>query len=291
MKKMKSALAVLLMMSVLFTGCTASSSEQQEAQDYDATSFLEYVREDERYKSAGVKTVDGEAVYGYITDASGKPSTEDITDIMDFARLGVTSTGYGDVYLVAIEDTELQKEVIGRYTSEGTTTILVYSNRLLKYEEQVSPGKVYQPDRGYYNAGIISGYLNLAAIAHGYSTHMFQSPALSAAAELGERTENFDQFLKDENGEWLQYKNGTLYGLEYPDKFAGYNDYYSAEGLKFVCAVVIGTLNPELDVDGWAGATMGSEYPQNYSFYVAPINDGNTSADDTDTTSGATNTK
>lgn len=195
------------------------------------------MRENDRYKSVGAVSKEEGAMSGFIMDASGKPTTEDLNDILNFTSKGI-------------------------YTGDGTVTVLVYSERLVSEENQVSAdGTVYkyQVDRGYYDAGIATGYFNLAAIAHGYGTHMFQGTALSGGA-VGERSANYDQFLKDEDGNWLVYRNGDTTSEQW------YGD-HPAENLKFVCAIVVGTMDTDINIDGFTGPTVRSEYPANYAYW------------------------
>ncbi len=216
---------------------TESETAENSSTDTIGTDFLDWVRENDRYKSVGAVSKEEGAMSGFIMDASGKPTTEDLNDILDFTSKGI-------------------------YTGEGTVTVLVYSERLVSEENQVSAdGTVYkyQVDRGYYDAGIATGYFNLAAIAHGYGTHMFQGTALSGGA-VGERSANYDQFLKDEDGSWLVYRNGDTTSEQW------YGD-HPAENLKFVCAIVVGTMDTEINIDGFTGPTVRSEYPANYAYW------------------------
>ena len=216
---------------------TESETAENSSTDTIGTDFLDWVRENDRYKSVGAVSKEEGAMSGFIMDASGKPTTEDLNDILDFTSKGI-------------------------YTGEGTVTVLVYSERLVSEENQVSAdGTVYkyQVDRGYYDAGIATGYFNLAAIAHGYGTHMFQGTALSGGA-VGERSANYDQFLKDEDGSWLVYRNGDTTSEQW------YGD-HPAENLKFVCAIVVGTMDTDINIDGFTGPTVRSEYPANYAYW------------------------
>lgn len=252
----------------LTTGCSTQPQAQPDA-DSSAntpTDFLDWVRQEDRYKFAGAVSKEEGALTGYLQETSARPSTEDLNDMLDFTRHAVASGGENDVFFVVVEDPQMQKQIVGtskgNYTGEGTVTVLVYSERLVAEENQKSEtGTVYkyQVDRGYYDAGIATGYFNLAAIAHGYATHMFQGVAL-ANSPVGERSENYDQFLKQKDGTWLTYRNGDTTSKQW------YGD-HSAENLKFICAIVVGTLNPELDVENFTGATERSEYPANYAYW------------------------
>jgi nitroreductase len=120
---------------------------------------------------------------GFVTDASGKPSEEDLKTMLHMASLAVTSGGKTDWYMVAVTDPEEQMKIIGdKYgvaTSEGTATVLVFGERLLRPDVRTDGDKTYQPDRGYYDAWIVSGYLNIAAISLGYGTPLLHDPCSS----------------------------------------------------------------------------------------------------------------
>ena len=271
-----------LLAVLLLCGCSApaSSNEPIDAEEYDAVEFLDWMREEDRYKSVGaVEKAEG-AKTGYILDASGKPTKEHMDDILDFTSKAVASGGENDVYFVVVEDPEAQKAIVGTnkgiYTGEGTVTVLVYSERLVAEEHQVSAdGTVYkyQVDRGYYDAGIATGYFNIAATAYGYGTHMFQGVVLKNSP-VGERSTNYDQFLKDADGNWLTYRNGDTTSEKW------YGD-HPTENLKFVCAIVVGTMEEGLDIAGFTGPTTRSEYPANYAYWSGYT-------DSADSTSGAT---
>jgi len=253
------------------------------------TDFLDWVRAEDRYKTVGAVSKSEGAATGYITDVSGKPTKEAMDDILDFTSKAVASGGENDVFLVVVEDVAMQQAIVGTnkglYASEGTVTVLVYSERLVAEENQVSAdGTVYkyQVDRGYYDAGIATGYFNLAATAYGYGTHMFQGVAL-AGSPVGQRSENYDQFLKDEDGNWLTYRNGDTTSEKW------YGD-HPTENLKFICAIVVGTMDPDMDIDGFTGSTTRSEYPANYAYwsgYTAPLAPWTGAADGTYTAAGA----
>ena len=245
---------------------TESETAENSSTDTIGMDFLDWVRENDRYKSVGAVSKEEGAMSGFIMDASGQPTTEDLNDILDFTSKAVASGGENDVFFVVVEDPDMQETIVGTskgiYTGEGTVTVLVYSERLVSEENQVSAdGTVYkyQVDRGYYDAGIATGYFNLAAIAHGYGTHMFQGTALSGGA-VGERSANYDQFLKDEDGSWLVYRNGDTTSEQW------YGD-HPAENLKFVCAIVVGTMDTDINIDGFTGPTVRSEYPANYAYW------------------------
>lgn len=275
---------VLMLLAVLcLCGCSTPAANNDQAnaeEEYNAVEFLDWMRAEDRYKTVGAVSKSEGAKTGYVLDASGKPTKEHMDDILDFTSKAVASGGENDVYFVVVEDPETQASIVGTnkgvYTGEGTVVVLVYSERLVAEEHQVSEdGTVYkyQVDRGYYDAGIATGYFNIAATAYGYGTHMFQGVVLKNTP-VGERSWNYDQFLKDADGKWLTYRNGDTTSEKW------YGD-HPTENLKFVCAIVVGTMEEGLNIDGFTGPTTRSEYPANYAYWS-----GYTETEDS--TSGAT---
>ncbi|HBH12407.1 MAG TPA: hypothetical protein DDX29_04680, partial [Clostridiales bacterium] len=190
-------------------------------------------------------------VGGFVTDVSGRPSQEDLETMLHMASLAVTSGGRSDWYMVAVTDPAEQLEIVGnKYgtaTSEGTVTVLVYSERLIRPEFRTDEIAGFQPDRGYYDAGIVTGYLNVAAISLGYGSHMFLTPAIPGVNGFNEGG------LGLEAGKYIE---GTEYYM------GNTHEFHSTENMKFVCAIVIGTLDESVE----AGVT-DKEFPDNWHIW------------------------
>ncbi len=254
------------------TAASEAAQVEETAEPVEETLFIEQVMESESYKSVGAVAKEEGATTGYILDASGKPTDEDIQTMLKFASCAVASGGENDFFFVVIEDPDEQMELIGSskgiYTGEGTITILVFSERLVAAENQSYESGatyIYQNDRGYYDAGIASGYLNLAAINLGYGTHMFMGLPYSAG-DLGTKNDYYDRYLKDADGNFLTYENGDSTSARFGT--------HSTENLKVVCAIVVGTMDPEMNIDGFSGPTTRSTYPENYAIWSGydPVN-------------------
>ena len=223
--------------------------------EFDAAQFPTWFEEEGVWRTVTNDTSmkEGGTPGGFVTDASGAPTKEDLEEILHMASLAVTSGGKSDWYLVAVTDPAEQAAIIGTNygvaTSEGTVTVLVFGERLIRNELRTDETNSYQPDRGYYDAGIVTGYLNVAAIAKGYATHMFMSPALEGVNGFnnGERGLNCDKYLA-----------GTEYYM------ASKHESYSTENMKFVNAVVIGTLDESVET----GLT-NKEFPDNWIIWEA----------------------
>lgn len=244
---MKKILA-LVIAAIMVLGMTSAFAAENSA-------FLTWFEEEGCWRTIANDTSakEGGVKGGFITDASGAPSVEDLKDILHFASLGVTSNGKTDWYMIAVTDPEEQKAIIGDKwgvaASEGTATILVFTERCIRTELRTDDTNVYTPDRGYYDCGIVTGYLNIAAIAKGFGTHMFMTPALEGVNGFNDGGIGLD---------CSKYIAGTTY-VNGNDE-----ETYSNDNMKFVCAVVIGTLDETVET----GLTTHG-FPENFMFYEA----------------------
>lgn len=243
---MKKTLALILALMMSLSLASAL------AEDFDAAKFPAWFEEEGTWRTiSNDTTANGGSAGGFITDASGAPTKEDLKEILHMASLAVTSNGKTDWYMIAITDPEEQLAIIGnrfgQATSAGTAVVLVFSERVLATEYRTDDTNVFTPDRGYYDAGIVTGYLNIAAIAKGFGTHMFMTPsgeAISGTNGFNEGKVGLD-FTKWTEG--LEYINGND------------EESYSIENMKFVCAVVIGTLDTAVET-----GTTTHGFPDNW---------------------------
>lgn len=247
---MKKLVSLMLCLAMVLTVAGAL------AEGFDAAQFPKWFEEEGVWRTIANDTSakEGGSKGGFITDASAAPTVEDLKEIMHMASLAPTSNGKTDWYMIAITDPAEQAQIIGeKYgvaASEGTATILVFTERAIREELRTDDVVGFAPDRGYYDSGIVTGYLNVAAIAKGYGTHMFMSPGGLAGVNgfnNGERGLDCEKYIA---------------GTEYYD--GNFCESYSNENMKFVCAVVIGTLDETVET----GLTH-HEYPDNWMFWEA----------------------
>lgn len=212
--------------------------------------FTTWVEESAAWHSAINANADAGTPAGFVADPAGAPTAEQLEEMLHFASLAVTSGGKQDFFFIAVTDPEEQLAIIGErasLTSEGTVTILVLSERILAAEFRTDEVAPFQPDRGYYDAGIASGYLNLAAISKGFATRFFMTPALPGDNGFNAGAPGLDI---------AKY----IEGLEY--ELATTHEMHSIENMKFVCAIVIGTLDAELET-----SVTDKVYPDNYAIW------------------------
>lgn len=244
---MKKILAIALAVVMLIGATSALAAEN--------SAFLTWFEEEGCWRTIANDTSanEGGVKGGFRTDAAAAPTVEDLKEMLHFASRAVTSNGKTDWYMIAVTDPAEQKAIIGDKwgvaTSEGTATILVFTERCIRTELRTDDSNPYTPDRGYYDSGIVTGYLNIAAIAKGFGTHMFMTPAL----------EGVNGFNNGERGlDCSKYIDGTTY-VNGNDE-----ETYSNDNMKFVCAVVIGTLDDTVET----GLTT-HEFPENWMIYDA----------------------
>ncbi len=208
---------------------------------FDAAKFPAWVESDGLWRTVNKTSFKDGTQYA--------PNEEQLNTIMRLASLTPTSTGKTDYLLVVLKDPKQQMDVVGEgNANSGTVTVLVFGDRLIPTEQSL--GKhTQQLDRGYYNVGIASGYLNLGAISQGFGTHFFmtsQYPKKDSPLTIE------DVYLKDK---------GYKYTLGYDaNKLGDANGQVDAYGnVKFVCAIVIGTLDEQADTQ-----VTDHKYPENW---------------------------
>ena len=254
MKKKLLTLCVVLILSTMLTSCvTPLTGGLGTVGVFDPAQFPTWFYEEGSWRTVENVIPALNHPGGFIQDPSGRPTMEHIELIMNTASLAGTSGGRTDWYLVVVTDTEEQHEIIGRNadgtpraTSEGTIVVLVFSERLIREELRTDDVVRFQPDRGYYNVGIVTGYLNMAAISLGYASRMFMTPTFANNGfRDGERWLEAEHFL-----------DGKYYTV------GATGEVFSTENMKFVNAIVIGTLDQTVE----AGVTSRL-YPRNWSFW------------------------
>jgi nitroreductase len=240
MESMKK-LGFLSLAIVLMSGVVAISPASA-APAYDASQFTGWVQSDGLWRTVVSTSFKDGSQYA--------PTDEKLKAIMKFASLTPTSTGKTDYLLVVLKDPAQQVDVVGKgQANSGTVTVLVFGDRILPTKVSAD-SHTQQVDRGYYNVGIASGYLNLAAISFGYGTHFYMTPQY---AIKGARTQEIeDVYLKDKG-----YKYTFGFDASKQGDAKGQANAYG--NLKFVCAIVIGTLDEKAQT-----TVTDHGYPENW---------------------------
>jgi nitroreductase len=191
-------------------------------------------------------------VGGFVTDPSGRPSYEELEIILRAASLASSAGGRADWYMVAVTDPATQFRIgqhdtqgIPRANPYGTVMVLIFTENVLYSQYRTDDARAFNPRVGYVNVGILSAYLNIAAISLGYSTRMFMTMR-DPWPDVGEPWPELQHFL-----------DGTHYIV------GATGNAYSAENMKFAQAIVIGTMDNTVE----GGATV-AQRPQNWSFWT-----------------------
>jgi hypothetical protein len=231
---------LLILSLVLLATALATVSAQSTA--FDASKFPKWVETDGLWRTV-VKT-------SFKDGAQYAPTDEALKTIMRLVSLTPTSTGKTDYLMVVLKDVAQQLDAVGKgNANSGTLTVLVFGDRLIATDKSL--GKhAQQLDRGYYNAGIASGYLNLGAVSLGYGTHFFMTTPYANAAYSKLSIE--EAFLK---GKGYKYTFG--YDANKQGDAKGQSEAFG--NLKFVCAIVIGTLDEKAETK-----MTDHGYPENW---------------------------
>lgn len=231
-----SCVVLIAVFATVLTGCTPAAPTPAAPQPeirtvFDATQFPAWVQSDGIWRTVGNRS--------FKEGTQNAPTEDQLKTIMRLATLAPTSRGFNDYLLVVLKDVAQQRDIVGEANAhEGTVTVLVFGDRLLPTDQSLG-GHDQSLDRGYYNVGIVSGYLNLAAISQGLGTRMYMTTEYHRGG--ANKTQTIEEaFLKDK---------GYKYTLASDPLGRGdANRQVEAYGnLKFVCAIVIGNLNEQAD--------------------------------------------
>ena len=233
---------IVIALAVAFFAVASVSAQNKAA--FDASKFPGWVESDGLWRTVNKTSFKEGAQYS--------PTDEQVKIIMRLVSLTPTSTGKTDYLFVVLKDVNQQIDVVGKgNASNGTVTALVFGDRLLPTDQSL--GKhAQQLDRGYYNAGIASGYMNLGAISLGFGTHFFMTSNYANAKYSPLTIE--EAYLKGKG-----YKYTLGYDANKQGDAKGQVDAFG--NLKFICAIVIGTLDEKAETK-----VTDHGYPENWVF-------------------------
>jgi len=248
--------AALVMVSIVIAACAAAPRPAGgRIAGFDARQFPAWFYEEGIWRAPVNRTAQNNFVGGFVEDASGRPSYEEIETIMNMAMLAASAGGAANWYMVVITDTATQQAITQfdvpgrpRVGSDGTVTVLAFGEALITPDQRTAPG-TYSPRIGYFNLGLLTGYLNIAAMSLGYKTRIFATMAYPGVP-VGERWPALERFIE-----------GTTF------THGGTGAVHSTENMKFAMTVVIGTHNPAAIDPVLESSTTIALRPQNWSFW------------------------
>ena len=286
----------------MLSGCSSDPQPKTTTEQvYDPKGLIQYMKDN----PTSWMSVDN----GYWSEKpEDKPTKEELTTMCDVAMMAQLAVQFSEVFCVVLQDVQDQFDVIGDYwdqlfnakgrsVTEGTATILFYADKILPQEQHATPygsyvdsttglesevGNFYSQSvtNAYLDTGIAMGWLQFAAHALGYNTHIFGG--LYGEAAKTDPTRYID-------GKGLKRGWGFVhsYGEDIKDIPVDGN-------MKLVAAVVIGKV-----AEGEDAMTAASKHmrPTNYSFYdghpgekavISPTADSTTGATSPDATSAPT---
>ena len=251
--------AALAIVASVFAACRVAEAQggrdgvAARAQGFDARQFLTWYYEEGAWRSPVNRSEPTGWATGFSEDPADRPTYQDIETIMNFASLAMSARGRTPWYVVVVTDYETQALLsqadapgVPRGVSEGTVKVLIFSEWLLYEDYRTDTVKTFFPREGYINVGIMSAYINMAAIALGYSVRQYMTLS-HPGAPLCQRWSEVEFFMDGRYYTW-----GSTGGS------------FNTENMKFANALVIGRLNPEVE----SGTTV-AQRPHNWSFWDA----------------------
>jgi hypothetical protein len=194
--------------------------------------------------------------------AENAPTDEQINNIINMGLLAPTSGGSNDTFFLVIRDVEMQRDVVGpNNANEATVMIMVFADRILEDHPRVP----WSPDRGYTNAGIAIGYMNVAAFSQGLGTRMYFTPSgyygnrpwIPAYTATATKPHIESVYLR---GMGYRYHVSGNYGPNPTGSPDG--AYYDPYGnMKWVLSIIVGNLDTTADTQ-----VTSVRYPRNVVF-------------------------
>jgi len=267
MKMLAACLALVLTMGV-FAGNATPLAAGEVVEVFDPTQFNQWLYESGLWRTIDASMPQNDFNKGFVSDASGRPTLEQIESILNTAMLYQTARGSTDVYVVVVTCPETQNHIIGDWTrwglpgagtavSEGTVTLLLFSEFLLHDENRVGDEDTrivggttsFNPRRGYLNSGILSGYINMAAFSLGFGTRHMMAVDYDIPFPFltGVRFPEMDAYLT------APY---YIIGMTEVED--------STANMRFVQSIIIGTPCPDRPIET---ISTGFMRPANWSFF------------------------
>ena len=247
--KIRYVILIGLAALLVFASCASSAPK------FDASQFPKWVGEEGIWRSVSNKS--------FKAGIKNAPTEAQVKDIMSLVVKTPTSGGSNDFFFLVVKDPAQQQDVVGKgNASDGTIMIMVFTDRVLEKHPRGIP---FSPDRGYVSAGTACGYINLAAIAHGFGTHFYLTPTgyYGNRPWIPEYTASAthppieDVYLKGKG--YKYYIDGDYAGNPTGNPDGASFDTYG--NLKFVLAVIIGTLDETADT-----TVTTKKYPRNWAY-------------------------
>lgn len=145
--------------------------------DFDPAGFIDWFNESNTWMTV--------ANGHWSTDPADKITDEELEKIFSMATKQQNAVHWTPWYFVVIKDTEEQQKILGDYwdkpeneATDATVTVLCLADQILTEEEgHVTPyDGYYMPTTfAYYDSGLTSSLIGVAAATLGYETHYFGS--------------------------------------------------------------------------------------------------------------------
>ncbi|MBQ1490427.1 MAG: FMN-binding protein [Blautia sp.] len=241
---MKKILSIALALFLCLTPSLAT------AEEFDPSQFLDWFTDSYLWM-----TVQNEH---FSSDPADQITDEELARIFKVAMLQQNAVHWNPYFFIVIKDVEEQKALIGdafnagtEMATEGTVTVLLVADQILTQEEgHVTPYEGYYTPTvfAYYDSGLTSGVLGVAAATLGYQTHYFGTvTGEHAPYDLAEgKYQSMSYYIHDDYTRTWGFQNS------YEGEIAPTSVYPVAGNCVFVSAIVIGKRAADEELATWA---------------------------------------
>ena len=193
------------------------------------------------------------------------PTDAELTEILEIACKAQNAVNWNEYFFIAVRDPAEQAAILGTRwgagcSSEGTVTILVLADQVAAQADHKAKYEGYymQTVFSYYDAGMASAFLSMAAYDLGYRTHFFGTMDGSSVGPnpgtyaYGTPKYDISRFVKGRN---------YLRGWGFPEKQVN----YEVEGnCILIGSIVVG--KPKADIDALSAVTKHGR-PNNFAIW------------------------
>jgi nitroreductase len=198
------------------------------------------------------------------------PTDAELVEIMEIAGKAQNAVNWNEYFFIAVRDPEEQAAIVGTRwgagcTSEGTVTILILADQVAAQADHKAKYEGYymQTVWAYFDSGMASAFLSMAAYDLGYRTHFFgtmNGPSVGpmpGSYAYGTPKYDISRFVKGRN---------YMRGWGFPEKQVN----YEVEGnCVLIGAIVVGKPNPSIDA---ISAVTKHGRPNNFAIWEPDAN-------------------
>ena len=190
-------------------------------------------------------------------DPADKITDEELEKMFSMVMKQQCAVHWTPYFFIAVKDVEEQRGILGdmwddpsKVATEGTVTVLLLADQILTQEEGHASeySGTYMPTTfAYYDSGLASGLMGVAAASLGYYTHYFGSVNGEYAPKdvADGKYQSLSRYVKDEYTRVWGFR--SPYNGEIDEDYV----YPVKDNCVFVAAIVIGKPKADTTMETW----------------------------------------